>query len=132
MASIEVTSGVIDRLLVEAAKAMPNEACGILLGQAGRIERVQPARNIHPAPATHFEIESQALIDAHRAARMGSPAVVGYYHSHPAGPAEPSSTDRANAANDGSIWAIVANGTVRFWRTGNGAFTELSTCEDYR
>ena len=127
MANIEVTSGLVARLLAEAEAAAPREACGLLLGHSGCIEKVQPAHNFHAQPETHFEIDPQALIDAHRDARSGDLQVIGYYHSHPAGPAEPSATDRAEAANDGSIWAIVGNGTVRFWRAGDGGFVELST-----
>lgn len=128
MASIELTSGLIDQLLGEAEAAAPREACGLLLGRSGRIERVQPARNVHAEPETHFEVDPQALIDAHRAARGGGLQVIGNYHSHPTGSAEPSVSDRAEAAYDGQVWAIVANGAVRFWRAGDGGFAELSTC----
>ena len=82
---IKVASGVIDRILREAGKAHPREACGILLGEGDRISDCVATRNVHPAPATHFEIDPQALIDAHRASRKGGPQVIGYYHSHPEG-----------------------------------------------
>ncbi len=58
--------------------------------------------------------------------RMGGPELAGYYHSHPNGPLEPSATDRALAAADGMIWAIVALGEVRLWRAGPHGFTALS------
>ncbi|MXO58143.1 peptidase [Altererythrobacter salegens] len=124
---MEVTRGAFERLLAEAKAAAPNEACGLLLGHRGHIEAVVLAQNVHPDPATHFEIDPQALIDAHRAARSGGPEVIGYYHSHPTGGAEPSPADIAGAENDGKVWAIVANGTVRFWRAGDGGFDELPT-----
>ena len=90
------------------------------------ITTLQPARNVHPTPETHFEIDPQALIDAHRAARGGGAEVLGYYHSHPHGPAEPSATDRALAARDGRVWAIAAKGEVRFWRDDEPGFEPLS------
>jgi proteasome lid subunit RPN8/RPN11 len=123
---IVLTREAFDRVLGEAAGALPDEACGILLGQGTRIERAQPAHNVHPAPRTHFEIDPQALVDAHRAARSGGPQVLGYYHSHPSGPAEPSDTDRAMAAGDGSVWAIAVGGDVRCWRDDAAGFAELS------
>ena len=125
-----MTSKALAAMRAHAAAAHPHEACGLLLGEGGRITEAREARNVHPAPATHFEIDPQALIDAHRAARgKGAPKVIGYYHSHPAGPAEPSATDRASAAGDGRVWAIIAPedpaADIRFWVDGEHGFTPL-------
>jgi len=127
VARIEVTREAVERLLAEARRAIPAEACGLLLGEAARIAEVRPARNLHATPQTHFEIDPQALIDAHRAERAGGPRVIGYYHSHPYGPAEPSAADRAQASGDGRVWAIVGAGDVRFWCDDEAGFVELST-----
>lgn len=123
---IELTRPVLERLIEAAAEALPQESCGLLTGRAGRIEGVVPTRNVHPEPATHFEIDPQALVDAHRAARNGGPQVLGYYHSHPAGPAAPSAADRREAAGDGSVWAIVAGSDVALWRDDEDGFVALS------
>jgi predicted GIY-YIG superfamily endonuclease/proteasome lid subunit RPN8/RPN11 len=116
----------LDTLLAEAKNAHPNECCGLLLGRGARIERAEPAANVHADPTGYFEIDPQALVDAHRAARSGGPEVVGYYHSHPAGVAEPSATDRAQASGDGRVWAIVGAGGVTFWRDDEAGFAKLS------
>ena len=121
-----LTSGAMATLLEESARTAPLEACGLLLGRDALIGLVRPTPNIHPTPATHFEIDPQALIDAHRAARVGGAQIIGYYHSHPKGEAAPSATDRAMAMGDGLVWAIVARGEVRFWRDGAGGFEALS------
>lgn len=122
---IEVASEVIDLILAEAAAAHPHECCGILLGQDGWVERALPAVNVHPDPSRHFEIDPAALIAAHKAARAGGAQVVGYYHSHPTGLAEPSATDRAMAAGDGRIWAIAADGRVSWWQDRQEGFAAL-------
>lgn len=129
---IIVSEGLLKTLLTEAGRASPSETCGVLIGHGNRIDAILPARNIHPAPQTHFEIDPQTLIDAHRAARAGGPQVLGYYHSHPSGPAEPSATDRESAAGDGRIWAIVGASDVAFWRDGEGGFAKLSYTLDAR
>jgi proteasome lid subunit RPN8/RPN11 len=110
----------------EASRAAPEECCGILLGHGALIEQAVPARNVHPTPRSHFEIDPQALIDAFRAARAGGPEVIGYYHSHPLGPAEPSATDSAEAPGDGRVWAIIGASGVTFWRDDEHGFTPLS------
>lgn len=123
----ELTSGVTATLLREAAQASPHECCGLLLGQGGTVNAAQPAANVHPDPASHFEIDPAALIAAHRAARVGGPEVLGYYHSHPNGRAEPSATDQVQASGDGRIWAIIAQGGVTLWRDAPHGFEALPT-----
>jgi proteasome lid subunit RPN8/RPN11 len=123
---IELTRAVLERIAAAAARAFPDEACGLLLGREGRIEQAVPTANVHAKPQTHFEIDPQALIDAHRAAREGEPEVLGYYHSHPTGLAGPSETDRKMATGDGRVWAIAGEGGVTFWRDDEGGFTALS------
>lgn len=123
---VEVTRAVLEQLVSEAKAAQPCECCGILTGMGSHIDGTIPARNIHPNPETHFEIDPQALVDAHRAARAGGPDILGYYHSHPSGPAKPSMTDSAQASGDGRIWAIIADGEIALWRDAPDGFEALS------
>jgi proteasome lid subunit RPN8/RPN11 len=124
---LEVSSGVVRWLLAEAAMAHPLEACGLLFGASGHVTRAQTAANVHSEPGRHFEIDPQALIDAHRAMRAGGPEVIGYWHSHPAGPCAPSANDRACATGDGRVWAIVGEGRVGWWRDEIQGFVPLSS-----
>ena len=109
---IELTSGITATLIQEAARAHPQECCGLLLGQGGQITHTRRAANVHADPAFQFEIDPAALLAAHRGARGGGLQVLGYYHSHPNGRAQPSPRDQAAAAGDGRVWAIVARGAV--------------------
>lgn len=125
--SVEISKTVLEAMSAAAQAAHPHEACGILLGDGARITQVLHTANVHPNPDTHFEIDPQALIDAHRAAReRGADAVLGYFHSHPTGPARPSATDAAMAARDGMIWAILGGGELTFWRDTADGFQGLS------
>ncbi len=126
---ISVTRDVIAALSRSAKAADPLEACGILTGEGDQITGFIPARNVHSTPETHFEIDPQALIDAHRVARAGGPQVMGYFHSHPRGSATPSATDKQTAALDGAIWAIAAKRELRLFRAGEGGFEWLGTHE---
>jgi len=109
-----------------AVQLHPNECCGIILGAGPRIKAIIPARNIHSDPGKRFEIDPHALIKAFRQERAGGPEVLGYYHSHPHGPAHPSATDAAQAAGDNRIWAIIAPGETTWWRDAPDGFTPLS------
>lgn len=123
---VELTREVVEELLLAAARAYPREACGLLLGEPGRITHALPARNVHARPETHFEIDPQTLVDAHRAARSGGPQVLGYYHAHPLGPPRPSAEDIRMAAGDGSIWAIIGENRVELWEDIAGGFRAIS------
>ncbi len=122
---VEVSSGVVETMLAEARAAFPQEACGLLLGRTC-IETATRCTNVHPAPETHFEIDPQALVDAHRAARGGDVQVLGYWHSHPSGPPEPSATDRSHATRDDRVWAIVGEERVGWYRDSEVGFVPLS------
>lgn len=128
---VETTSSVREDLLQAARAAHPFECCGILLGEVRadgiRIVQAVAARNVDPEPHRRFAIDPATLIGAHRAARDGGRAVVGYYHSHPKGSATPSVTDRAEAAGDGKIWAIVAGEDIGWWRDAMGGFEPVTS-----
>ena len=124
---LELTSGSAATLVEEAARAHPLECCGLLLGKGVRVLEIRAAANVHADPERHFEIEPAALIAAHRAARSGGLHVLGYYHSHPNGLAQPSTADQASASGDGRIWAIVAGGAVTWWRDLPEGFAALPT-----
>jgi len=124
--AIMVTSGVMATLVAESERAAPCECCGLLLGAGGRITEARAAANVADDPLTRFEIDPAALLNAHRAAREGGLAVLGYYHSHPQGHPVPSATDCEHASGDARIWAIVAEGEVAFWRDGAGGFESVA------
>ncbi|WP_459787695.1 M67 family metallopeptidase [Alteriqipengyuania sp. 357] len=127
-----ICDGALNAILSHAAEAHPRECCGLLLGDQGQITHAQPTPNVHPDPKRQFEIDPAALIAAYKAERAGGPCIVGFYHSHPNGRAEPSPTDRERAAHDGKVWAIVANGEVRLFRDGPERFEALSYALDPR
>jgi proteasome lid subunit RPN8/RPN11 len=127
---LRVTREALQRMCAEATAAADEECCGLLLG-VDRIAEARPARNVAADRQLRFEIDPQALIDAHRAARHGAQPVIGYYHSHPGGAAVPSATDRAMAEGDGRVWAIVGEDGVTFWRDDGQGLARLSyTVED--
>lgn len=118
--ALEISSALLERLLAEAREAPGREVCGLLFGTPGRIEAAQACANVAADPGRTFEIDPAALFAAHRAARQGGPRLLGHYHSHPSGRAEPSLRDAEAAASDGSIWLIIAGADARFYRAIDG------------
>jgi len=103
--------------LLRRADGCRHEICGILRGIGPEVVRADPAANVAPDPARHFEIDPGALLAAWRDARRpDAPGIAGWYHSHPSGDPDPSPTDAARADPDGRLWLIMGGGVARVWR----------------
>lgn len=104
------------QLLAEARVALPSECCGLLEGvrdgETVTVTALHPAANVSPEPEMGFEIDPAAHFALQRALRGTGRAVVGCYHSHPNGRAEPSPRDRAGGCEDGWVWLIIASGVI--------------------
>jgi proteasome lid subunit RPN8/RPN11 len=126
---VTIPAALLDRVLAEAAASPAQEICGLLLGDAHRIDAIVPAANVAADPACWFEIDPAILFAALRAERAGGPRVIGHYHSHPNGSAVPSPRDAA-AAEPGKLWLIVGGGIARMWLAGAAEFRELALIND--
>jgi proteasome lid subunit RPN8/RPN11 len=113
------------QILREARAAHPHECCGLIEGtvegaceaQTFRITALHPARNLADAP-DRFDIDPRDQFTAYKAARARGHAIVGCYHSHPNGRAEPSTADQAGAGEENFLWLIASSESV-------GAFVYL-------
>lgn len=117
---VMLSSALHAQLLAQAQAALPKECCGLLLGSGSTIDRITPAPNVSDTPERAFEIDPATLIAAERAMRRGGDNIIGYYHSHPNGRAEPSPHDAAAAACDGRLWLVIAHSQITAWRTIRG------------
>lgn len=117
-AKARIATATLDAIGAEAAASLGREICGLLFGTADAITAHLPARNVAADPRRAFEIDPATLLAAHREQRRGGAAIVGCYHSHPSGAAEPSPRDAADAAPDGRLWLIVGASEARLWRAG--------------
>jgi proteasome lid subunit RPN8/RPN11 len=104
-----------ERLRRQAEEDYPLEGCGILLGKSGgerrTVLRIFPCANVALAAATRYEIDPREVIRVQRETR-GEMEIVGFYHSHPDHPAQPSPTDLEQAHWIGCSYVItgVADG----------------------
>ena len=90
--------------------ALPNEACGLLLGKVRgdeiEVAALSPGRNVSADPRAHFQIDPLDVLAAEDAARGTGLSIVGVWHSHPRGPLLPSQEDRTN--DSGSWVSLIA------------------------
>ena len=104
MQSISLTTGQIQELVSIAKDVLPNESCGLLLGENDAVAEILPMRNVDESPLT-FSIESTELVDAYNLAESKGLQVIAIFHSHPAQPS-PSSTDIKFMEINPVVWLI--------------------------
>jgi desampylase len=117
---VRISRGLLAAILTDARADPVHERCGLLLGHADTITGLLPATNVAETPERAFELDPETLLAAHRSARADGSAVIGHYHSHPDGIAQPSLRDAAAAAKDGQYWLIVTAADWSCWRAEDG------------
>jgi len=132
--SIELPGSVRESILDHARGGDPEEVVGVLAGEDGdpaTVERAYRARNAAETPETRYEIAPAEELELLEAIDGAGLDVVGFYHSHPRGPLEPSGTDARLAAWPGCSYVIVslADGEgIGSWRWRGDRFE----CESVR
>ena len=128
--TVTLADHVRDAVVAHAREAAPNECCGLLLGRGEEIVEAVRTRNISDDPATRFLVDPTDHFAGIRSARERGLDVVGFYHSHPRSPAEPSATDLAEFSYPDHLYAIVSlqaeRAEVRLFRFADGVFQPLT------
>ena len=105
-----------ERIAREALAAFPRECCGLIEGinENGTLHAValHPGRNL-ASSADRFELDPADHIAALKSARANGHVLIGCYHSHPGGKAEPSPRDLGGAAEADFLWLIAATDGVQ-------------------
>src|SRR5256885_11334251 len=98
---IVIARDLLRQIMDAAEAAYPAECCGLLVGTRTPNGVVEVTR-VHASPnlgrqRDRFEIDPRLWVDLSRALGKGPHRVVGLYHSHPDGPAQPSAADLESA-----------------------------------
>jgi proteasome lid subunit RPN8/RPN11 len=132
---------MIQALIDHAREAVPNEACGLIVGDrpasaGGRPLRFEPTRNAAASPY-RYEIHPDDLYRLTVATDDADQVFWGIVHSHTHTPAVPSPTDIGLAFYPDALYILVslaedeadaATGrpSVRAWRIVDGATHEVA------
>lgn len=126
---LALASEVREAMVDHARAGAPEEVVGVLAGERGErstATTVERATNAADAPRTTYEIAPAELLELVDGIEERGLDVVGFYHSHPAGPPVPSETDRRQAAWVDHSYVIVSLGgetpAVGAWRWTGEAF----------
>ena len=100
---LKLTGEIEEKIRQAGAEAYPNECCGILFGsEENGVHTVKTLKSIDNARESgeqyhRFLITAEDMMAAELEARKRKLEIVGFYHSHPDHPAQPSDYDRDHA-----------------------------------
>ncbi len=118
-----------DRILKHCQEEYPNEACGILAGHHGSVEKIYSMTNAEASPS-FYVMEPREQFRVMKEMRNEGLELVGIYHSHTGSQAYPSATDVSLAYYPEAVYLIVtlldrANPASRGFTIIDGAITEV-------
>ena len=131
--AISAPIGVRRAIVTHARRDRPRECCGFLVGSGRRVRHAVPMPNVAPGE-TRYRVDDRAHIELRKLLRQFAPplGIVGVYHSHPNGRAEPSPSDVAEAMYPEWIHVIVGLGggaaRVRAFRIARGRVRPVAVC----
>jgi proteasome lid subunit RPN8/RPN11 len=96
---LSLPQGVLEDIQAHGEAAYPNEGVGLLLGRAAgehkTAEAILPLANAWPADEQYhrYQVSGEDMLRAEREAARRGLDVLGFFHSHPDHPAQPSRFD---------------------------------------
>ena len=100
---LKLTREIEEKIRQAGAEAYPNECCGILFGSeengVNTVKALKPIENARESGEQYhrFLITAEDMMRSELEARKLGLEIVGFYHSHPDHPAQPSDYDRDHA-----------------------------------
>ncbi len=116
----------LDRIIQQARNEAPNEACGLMALEKGRVVRVYPLVNAEASPV-HYRMDPQQQLQA-MLEIDDNDWDMAIYHSHTHTRAYPSQTDIGLAFYPEALYVLVSiaskNPEVRSFRITDGQVSE--------
>lgn len=111
---VRISPEALRTMLAHARRDRPRECCGLLVGTRARVLAAVPMKNVARG-RTRYRVDPAEHVAVRRVLRAIAPgiSIVGVYHSHPDGRAEPSATDVTKALYPDWIHVIVGLGRRR-------------------
>ena len=126
---IKIPRDIVDAIIQQAVRELPNEACGLLVGKENEVTKQFPLTNIDESPE-HFSFDPSEQFNVLRFARAESLGIIANYHSHPSSPARPSDEDIRLAYDPTIVYIIVSlaaeQPSVKAFHIDGGKSAEIS------
>jgi proteasome lid subunit RPN8/RPN11 len=107
MLTLTIPQDIVGQMTEQAGAEAPIEACGMLAGREGRVEKLYRMTNVDQS-TDHFMMEPAEQFSVAKDVRAQGLTLLAIYHSHPATPARPSDEDIRLALTPGVTHVIVS------------------------
>ena len=104
---ISLEQRFLDEMIAHAREEDPNECCGVLAGNDGRVVHLYRVTNSEQSPY-RYNMDSREIFRVYREIEDNGWEMTGFYHSHTHSQAYPSQTDRNLASWPDSHYLIVS------------------------
>ena len=107
MLKLKIPDNIFEQMLTQAKAEAPIEACGILAGKDGVVEKFYKMTNADQSN-DHFTMEPEEQFKVIKDIRAVELEMLAVYHSHPESPARPSAEDIRMAFTPNTIYVILS------------------------
>jgi len=107
MRELQIPNNIFEQILKQAKAEAPIEACGILAGKDGEVEKLYKMTNADQS-SDHFMMEPKEQFKVGKDIRSAGLEMLAIYHSHPITPARPSDEDIRLALTPAVTYVIVS------------------------
>jgi proteasome lid subunit RPN8/RPN11 len=124
-----ISGNLLDEMISHCKGAYPLEACGILAGKDGVVQKVYKMTNIEHS-SIRYQMESREQFRVMKEMRDQALDMVALYHSHPHSEAYPSPRDLRLAFYEEPFYVIVSliheKPLIKVFAIKDGAVTEVA------
>ncbi len=107
MLKLEIPGNIFEQMIQQAKAQAPIEACGILAGRDGQVEKIYKMTNADQS-GVHFTMTPEEQFKVVKDIRSAGLEMLAIYHSHPETPARPSAEDIRMAFTPNTIYVILS------------------------
>jgi len=105
---ITIPQKLLNQIIEHSKQEHPLEACGILAGRNGVVEKVYQMQNVSETPATFYFMKPEEQLKVFKEMRKLNLEMIAIYHSHIDSPAHPSAKDLELAFYPEAIYIIIS------------------------
>ncbi len=107
MRELQIPNNIFKQILKQAKAEAPIEACGILAGKDGEVEKLYKMTNADQS-SDHFMMEPKEQFKVVKDIRLSGLEMLAIYHTHPTTPARLSAEDIRLALTPAVTYVIVS------------------------